>query len=58
MTTHLADLLKDSAYRLTQFKAEYIDALEQSITLKATAKQSDLPPRAIPTILPRIRLQG
>ncbi len=40
MTTYLADLLKDSACRLTQFKAEFIEALEQSITLKASAKLS------------------
>ncbi len=40
MTSTLAELLKDSAYRLTQFKAEFIEALEQSITLKASAKLS------------------
>lgn len=40
MTTALAELLKDSAYRVTQFKAEFIEALEQSITLKVSAKLS------------------
>ncbi len=38
--TKLAEILKDSAYRLAQFKAEHVDALEQSITLKASAKLS------------------
>lgn len=40
MTSYLADLLKDSAYRLMQFKAEFIEALEQSITLNSSAKLS------------------
>lgn len=34
MTVTLADLLKDSAYRLDQFKPEHISALEAGITLK------------------------
>jgi type I restriction enzyme M protein len=36
----LAELLKDSAYKLTQFKPEQIAALEASITLKVTEKAS------------------
>lgn len=39
MTTTLTELLKDSAYRLTQFKPEQIDELENAITLKQTGKQ-------------------
>jgi len=35
---NLSDLLKDSAYKLTQFKPEQIAALETSITLKTTDK--------------------
>lgn len=35
---NLAELLKDSAYKLTQFKPAQIAALEASITLKETAK--------------------
>jgi hypothetical protein len=35
---NLAELLKDSAYRLTQFKPAQIAALEASIALKDTAK--------------------
>ena len=38
MTTILADLLKDSAYRLDQFKPEHIAALEAGITLKDSGK--------------------
>lgn len=34
----LSDLLRDSAYKLTQFKAAQIQALEARITLKETAK--------------------
>ncbi len=34
----LADLLRDSAYKLTQFKSTQIAALEQRITRKATGK--------------------
>ena len=39
MTTTLTELLKDSAYRLTQFKPEQIKSLENAITLKQTGKQ-------------------
>ncbi len=35
---HLAELLKDSAYRLTQFKPHHIAALEARITKKETDK--------------------
>ncbi|PKO60662.1 MAG: restriction endonuclease subunit R, partial [Betaproteobacteria bacterium HGW-Betaproteobacteria-18] len=35
---NLSDLLKDSAYKLTQFKAAQIAALEAGITLKTTDK--------------------
>lgn len=38
MTTTLADLLKDSAYRLDQFKPEHIAALEAGIALKESDK--------------------
>ena len=38
MTVTLADLLKDSAYRLDQFKPEHISALEAGITLKEAGK--------------------
>jgi len=34
----LADLLRDSAYKLTQFKPSQIEALEASITMKETGK--------------------
>jgi len=34
----LSDLLRDSAYRLTQFKASQIEALESGITMKDTGK--------------------
>ncbi|MFN4343109.1 MAG: hypothetical protein ACK4FE_13930 [Azonexus sp.] len=34
MTVTLADLLKDSAYRLDQFKPEHIAALEVGIATK------------------------
>lgn len=37
---NLSELLKDSAYKLTQFKPAQIAALEASITLKDTAKAS------------------
>lgn len=39
MTITLAELLKDSAYKLTQFKAEQIKTLEVSITLKESSKK-------------------
>jgi type I restriction enzyme M protein len=42
MTITLAELLKDSAYKLTQFKAEQIKTLETSITLKESGKK-DVP---------------
>ena len=42
MTITLATLLKDSAYKLTQFKAEQIKTLEASITLKESGKK-DVP---------------
>lgn len=38
MTITLAELLKDSAYKLTQFKPAQIQALESSITMKDTGK--------------------
>jgi hypothetical protein len=38
MTISLAELLKDSAYKLTQFKPAQIQALETSITMKETEK--------------------
>jgi hypothetical protein len=38
MTATLADLLKDSAYRLDQFKPEHIAALEAGITFKEAGK--------------------
>ena len=34
MTISLAELLKDSAYKLTQFKSAQIQALESNITMK------------------------
>ena len=40
MTTYLAELLKDSAYRLDQFKPEQIALLESAITLKEAGKKS------------------
>jgi type I restriction enzyme M protein len=40
MTITLAELLKDSAYKLTQFKPAQIQALESSITMKETEKKS------------------
>lgn len=39
MTITLAELLKDSAYKLTQFKPEQIKALEAGITLKESGKK-------------------
>jgi len=36
----LSDLLRDSAYKLTQFKPSQIQTLESSITVKATDKNS------------------
>lgn len=39
MTYPLADLLKDSAYKLTQFSAEKIKALESAITVKESGKK-------------------
>ena len=38
MTTHLADLLKDSAYRLDQFEPAHIAALEAAVTVKTSGK--------------------
>ncbi|MDO8787187.1 MAG: hypothetical protein Q7J42_03840 [Sulfuritalea sp.] len=38
--TAIAELLKDSAYKLSQFKAAQIAALESSITLKESGKKS------------------
>jgi len=38
MAYTLAELLKDSSYKLTQFKTEQIQKLEASITMKSTAK--------------------
>ncbi|HOW74393.1 MAG TPA: type I restriction enzyme HsdR N-terminal domain-containing protein [Candidatus Competibacteraceae bacterium] len=40
MTLTLAELLKDSAYKLSQFKPEQIAALESAITLKDSAKKA------------------
>ena len=40
MTISMAELLKDSAYKLTQFKPAQIQALEASITMKETEKNS------------------
>ena len=40
MTLSLADLLKDSAYKLSQFKPEQINALESAITLKDSGKKA------------------
>jgi type I restriction enzyme M protein len=40
MTVTLADLLRDSAYRLDQFKPEHIAALEAGITLKDAGKSA------------------
>lgn len=39
---NLAELLKDSAYRLTQFKPSQIAALEAGITQKDTGKALSL----------------
>lgn len=39
-TTTIADLLKDTAYRLDQFKPDYIAALESGITIKESGKAS------------------
>ena len=39
MTITLAELLKDSAYKLSQFKPEHITALQAAITLKDAAKK-------------------
>ena len=36
----LSDLLRDSAYKLTQFKPAQIKALEASITVKETGKSA------------------
>jgi len=38
MTISLAELLRDSAYKLSQFKSEQIQALEARITMKETGK--------------------
>ncbi len=40
MTTTLAELLKDSAYRLSQFKPAQIQALEAAITLKTSGEKT------------------
>lgn len=40
MTTHLTELLKDSAYRLDQFKPEQIEKLESAISLKESGKKA------------------
>lgn len=40
MTVTLADLLKDSAYQLDQFKPEHIAALEAGITIKRRPEDS------------------
>lgn len=40
MTAHLTELLKDSLYRLDQFKPEQIAQLEASITLKESGKKA------------------
>lgn len=50
MTFTLADLLKDSAYRLDQFKPEHIAALEADITMKnrqAIPRHRMLPARCL-----------
>ncbi|GAB2918425.1 hypothetical protein [Rheinheimera gaetbuli] len=39
MTTLFTELMKDSAYRLEQFKQEKIDQLESAISLKQTGKK-------------------
>ncbi|MBU3641902.1 N-6 DNA methylase [Polynucleobacter sp. Fuers-14] len=39
MTTHLIQLLKDSNYKLTQFKQQQIDALEKRITINEAGKK-------------------
>lgn len=40
MTITLAELLKDSAYKLSQFKPEQIQALESAITLKESGEKT------------------
>lgn len=40
MTYTLAELLKDTAYKLTQFKPAQIQALEESISMKNTGKNT------------------
>lgn len=40
MTPHLTDLLKDSAYRLDQFKPKHIAALESAISIKESGKKT------------------
>ncbi len=42
MTIYLAELLKDSAYRLDQFKDEQIESLESAISLKDGGKKPTL----------------
>lgn len=39
MTTNLAELLKDSAYKLSQFKPGQISALEEAITIREAGKK-------------------
>jgi len=40
MTTPVSDLLKDSAYKLSQFKPAQIAALESAITFKESGKKT------------------
>ncbi|KWE94154.1 type I restriction enzyme HsdR N-terminal domain-containing protein [Burkholderia territorii] len=40
MTVKIAELLKDSPYKLTLFKKDQIDALEASITVKVSGKKA------------------
>ena len=42
MTNHLTQLLKDSNYKLTQFKQQQIDALEKRITINEAGKKPAL----------------
>lgn len=40
--TTLAELLKDSAYKLTQFKSSQIKTLEAGITMKESGKGAEI----------------
>ena len=40
MTTHLTEFLKESAYRLNQFKPEQIEKLESAISLKESGRKA------------------